>query len=96
MRSRMIRTHTKSIDHDSAVLMNKITGSKLEIKEEVKVDMCKAIDDMRMECKEEGKDEEKRTCIQNLMDTMNWSESQAMDALKIPLSERSKYSISVI
>ena len=46
----------KSIDNDSAVLMNAVTGSKLKIKpEEVKVDMCKAIDDMRKESREEGK-----------------------------------------
>ena len=103
----------KSIDNDSAVLMNAITGSKLKIKpEEGKVDMCKAIDDMRTESWEAGKEvgitqgitqgkelghnEERVECIQNLMETMKWTATQAMDALRIPLSERSNYNITVM
>ncbi|MBQ9064673.1 MAG: hypothetical protein IJ123_04425 [Blautia sp.] len=66
--------------------------------------MCKAIDDMRKESWEEGKEEgielghnEKLTeCILNLMETMKWTASQSMDALKIPVSERSKYNIPVM
>jgi len=103
----------KSIDNDSAILMNAVTGSKLKIKaEEGKVDMCKAIDDMRKDSWEQGKEEgitqgiakgeelghneERIECIQNLMDSMKWTATQAMDALKIPLSERSKYNIPAI
>ena len=33
----------------------------------------------------------KTISIKNLMESMNWSLEQAMDALKIPESERSKY-----
>ena len=87
----------KSVDNDSAVLMNAVTGSKLKIKaEEGKVDMCKAIDDMRKESWEEGKELGHNEDIKNLMETMKLTAGQAMDALKIPLSERSKYNIPVI
>jgi flagellar biosynthesis/type III secretory pathway protein FliH len=48
----------RSVDSETASLINTITGSRLkfDIREE-KVDMCKAIDDMRKESKEEGRTE---------------------------------------
>jgi len=46
----------QNIDTESALLMNEMTGSKLQLNEEGgKVNMCKAIDDMRLHCREEGK-----------------------------------------
>ena len=49
--------------------------------------MCKAMEDMRNETKD-------NTIIENirsLMDTVKWTAQQAMDALKIPVDEQSKY-----
>ena len=49
--------------------------------------MCKAMEDMKNETKD-------NTIIENirkLMDTVKWSAEQAMDALKIPADEQSKY-----
>ena len=48
----------RSVDSETASLINTVTGSRLkfDIREE-KVDMCKAIDDMRKESKEEGRSE---------------------------------------
>jgi hypothetical protein len=45
----------RSVDSETASLINTITGSRLKFDtREEKVDMCKAIDDMRKESKEEG------------------------------------------
>ena len=48
----------RSVDSETASLINTVTGSRLkyDIREE-KIDMCKAIDDMRKESKEEGRTE---------------------------------------
>ncbi len=44
------------------------------------------------EGKAEGKAEEKLTDIKNLMSSMKWTATQAMEALKIPEGDRTKYS----
>ena len=46
----------RSMDPDSGSLINAVTGSKLKLKvnEEGKIDMCKAIDEMRKESREKG------------------------------------------
>ena len=49
--------------------------------------MCKAMEDMRNETKDNTIIEN----IRNLMDTVKWTAQQAMDALKIPVDEQSKY-----
>ena len=41
--------------------------------------------------KEDGRKEKEMEDIRNLMDTLKLSAKQAMDALKIPLAEQSKY-----
>ena len=41
-----------------------------------------------------GMEKGRREAIENLMDTLNLTEEQAMEALKIPENERKKYSIS--
>ena len=38
-----------------------------------------------------GRESANLTNIRSLMETMNWSSRQAMDALKIPASEQRKY-----
>ena len=48
-------------------------------------------DDARKEGIAEGIDFAIVNSIRNLMETVGWTEQQAMDALKIPVSEQSKY-----
>lgn len=45
----------------------------------------------RSEAKDEGRYEERISALRNLMDSLNLSLEKAMEALKIPLSERAKY-----
>ena len=42
-----------------------------------------------------GVEETKINSIRNLMETMKWTAKQAMDALKIPVSEQDKYAAQV-
>lgn len=39
----------------------------------------------------EGQEAERLASIRKLMETMEWTAEQAMDALKIPMDEREKY-----
>ena len=76
--------------------MNEMTGSKLQLNEEGgKVNMCKAIDDMRLHCKEEGKiegkEETRLEAIKNIMESFSVTAQQAMESLKIPSDEYPKY-----
>ena len=60
-----------------------------------KVDVCKAIEQIRKEAIEEGDKhgEEKGilNSIRNLMETTSWTAQAAMDALKIPEADRAGY-----
>ena len=80
------------LDEDSANLINTVTGSglKFEVKEG-RVNMCTAIDEMRKESRNEGKDEGILSSLKNLMANMNLTLQQAMDALGIPAADRPKY-----
>ena len=84
--------------------MNEMTGSKLQLVEEGgKVNMCKAIDDMRLHCREEGKvegraegkiegkEETRLEAIKNVMESFRVPAQQAMESLKIPADEYTKY-----
>jgi hypothetical protein len=57
--------------------------------------MCKILEDMRKEAaiiaKAEGELQERLRAIQTLMESMNMSAEQAMEALKIPESEMPQY-----
>ena len=57
--------------------------------------MCKAFEETRNEGiakgLAQGREEERVNSIKNLMDSMNLSAGQAMDALKVPLEEQPKY-----
>ena len=84
------------MDAETASLINTITGSRLTIDEkEEKVDMCKAIDDMRRESREEGRTEgAEANClknIRNLMVSLKCTAQQAMDYLMIPAADQSRY-----
>ncbi len=53
--------------------------------------VCKVLEDMRNEAKKEEHFDTVLNNIKNLMESVKWSAEQAMDALKIPTSERSMY-----
>ena len=90
----------RSVDSETASLINAITGSRLkfDIREE-KVDMCKAIDDMRKESKEEGRSEgrvegiesTRLESIRNVMGGLKYTAQQAMELLRIPAADQPKY-----
>jgi len=54
-------------------------------------EMCKAMEDMRNEVAERTAENTLLQNIKNLMETLKLSAEQAMDALKIPDSEKAKY-----
>ena len=91
----------RSVNPETASLINTITGSKLIIdeKKEGKVDMCQAIDDMRRDSIEEGIvigigqgiELNRLESIRNLMVSLKCTAQQAMDYLIIPTSDRQKY-----
>ncbi len=86
----------RSVDSETASLINTITGSRLKFDtREEKVDMCKAIDDMRKESKEEGRSEgiesNRLESIRNLMVSLKCTAQQAMAFLMIPAADQPKY-----
>ena len=82
----------RSVDAETASLINTITGSRLkyDTKEE-KVDMCKAIDDMRKESREEGIEYNRLESIRNVMGGLKYTAQQAMELLRIPAADQPKY-----
>ena len=88
--------HFRSVDSETASLINTITGSRLKFDtREEKIDMCKAIDDMRKESKEEGRTEgiesNRLESIRNVMDGLKYTAQQAMELLRIPAADQPKY-----
>ena len=76
----------RRLDYDSANLINVITGSALTLKKEEKVDMCKAIDDMRKETQEETLLE----TVRNVMRTMCVTAKEAMNIMLVPAEIQEK------
>ena len=90
----------RHLDRMSAEVINVVTGSNLEFKNEGgEVDVCKAIEQIRENAMTEGAKqgakygEEKGilNSIRNLMETTSWTAQAAMDALKIPEADRAGY-----
>lgn len=84
------------MDRTAAMLLNECTKSDLKIDESGEViDMCQAIKDIRAnsiaEGRAEGHAEGLIKSIKSLMETMNLSAEQAMNALKVPEAERAEY-----
>lgn len=50
--------------------------------------MCKIMEDLLNEARDEGKKETLLDSIRSLMETMNFSAQQAMDALKVPVDKQ--------
>lgn len=75
----------RSVDAETAAFLNVVTKSGLEIEpREGRVDMCKAIDDMRAEERLEGKLEG----LRSLMENTGWGLPKALDALGVRGGER--------
>ena len=53
--------------------------------------MCKVMEDMRIEAAQKAKVADKAEDIKNVMETFKIDAEKAMDALKIPVSERPVY-----
>ena len=90
----------KNVERESAELINTVTGSTLQlaVKEE-KIDMCKAIEDMRNEALkkgreeglEKGREEATSSYLVNMIQNLNCTLDDAMRALGLSLEEREKY-----
>ena len=82
----------RSVDSETASLINTITGSRLKFDtREEKIDMCKAIDDMRKESREEGIESTRLESIRIVMERLKYTAQQAMEFLKIPTADWPKY-----
>ncbi len=60
---------------------------------EGRIDMCKGLADLIADSKAEGRVEGRVEAIRSLMESMNMTAEQAMDALKIPQEERERYKV---
>lgn len=72
----------RNLEREAINVINEITGSGLnisEIEEKEDVNMCKAIDDLRQEAKDDTKLED----LKNVMESLNVSPEQAVKILKI-------------
>ena len=71
-------------------LMREATRYYKENPEGVEI-MCQAFEEVRNEGIKQGEEKERLVSIQSLMETMKWTAQQAMEALKIPLTDQEKY-----
>ena len=86
----------RNMSVDGAELLNLVTGSNLRLtEEEGRVDMCKAIDDMRRESIEQGIEQgAERNLLENirtLTETLGLTALQVMDKLRVPEEDRPRY-----
>ncbi len=91
----------EKVDRGTAELIRTLTDVEIKLdKKEGTVNMCKAVDEMREDYlrqgrekgREEGREQTSVTLLQNLMESMKMSVEEAMDALKIPASDRPRIS----
>lgn len=74
-------TRYRNVDVETARLINALTDSRLVVAEgEEKVDMCKAIDDMRKEAMDQGIEQ----VLRNLMANTGWPAQRALATLGVP------------
>ena len=82
----------KTVSRETANLINIVTNSGIEIKEnEEVIDMCKAVKEIKEEGRLEGREETIVDSIQKLMRTMTLTAQQAMEALEIPPADQQRY-----
>ncbi len=53
--------------------------------------MCKLIEELQNEARDEGKKETLLDNVRSLMETMNLTAQQAMNALKVPVDKQKEY-----
>ena len=53
--------------------------------------MCKAMEELREQSYQRGIDQNRIESIKNIMEGLKYTAQQAMDLLKIPVTDRSKY-----
>jgi len=53
-------------------------------------DMCKAVEELMEDAREEGREEERILSVRNMCKSLKISVEQAMDALMIPINERER------
>ena len=81
-----------AVERDAAELINDLTGSKLELYEaERTVNMGRAWENSLKMAIDKGREATLIDSIRNLMETLNLTVEQAMNALKIPHGEQAKY-----
>ncbi len=81
----------RQVDREAVDVMNATTKANLSYsKNKEKIDMCKAINDIRVEGKKEGTTEERLKNIKSIMKKLNMTAQQAMDMLDIPKPAQSK------
>ena len=96
---RMVKgdTRYRSVGADTASFVNAVTGSRLRLESaDGRVDMCKAIDDMRAESERKGRREgeregERRTLLGNLRSLLantDWDLATTFEKLGVPEAER--------
>jgi len=69
----------RNLEREAAAVINAVTRSKLKLEEEKeKIDMCKAIDDMRQECIEQGRAEARRDMCKAIDDMRQESLEQGL------------------
>ena len=81
------------IGAESVEFINVVTNSRLKIDErEGKVDMCRAIDEMRRKSEERGIElgERRRMleCARNLMANTGWDAMEALKSIGVPEADR--------
>lgn len=82
------------VGHQTAELVNTLSNSKLaieEVEDERGVDMCKAFERSMKKTEEKKEQETKAVDINKMVKNLKITVEQAMDALEIPQSDRSKY-----
>ena len=84
----------RSVENKKKILQEEFRIKMTEELEEEANEMCNLSKGLIDRGRAEGRAEERRKGIQNLMASMNWSIRQAMDALGIPEGERAKYTNS--
>ena len=73
-------------------VINATTNSKLPLPQgEEMVDVCKAIEDIKKEEREEGRRDSTIGHTRKLMESQNWSAEVAMKAMGIPQSDFAEY-----
>ena len=87
----------EQLDEETARVIGTVMGvdtfmmNKNRYEKEGEYNMCQAIREMCEDNWNEGVEAGTLNAIKNLMETLTFTASQAMDALKIPAEEREKY-----